>query len=306
MSFRETLHAGGPAPDRAAQMMLYGQFVGSWDGKVVVHEAGGGRRENTCEVHFGWALQGRAVQDVWIVPSRQGRGPGTPDLMYGTTIRVYDPKSDSWGITWIDPVRRAFNRMDGRKIGDDIVQEYRDAQGLRCQWVFTGIKADSFHWAARESADDGASWKLTGEFFLQRRAEPPGDFDFWIGDWVVTDPTSGETLGEDRVERILGGSALREQWTGANGVRGESLNTRNAARKAWHQSWVDSAGTVLLLDGGLRDGAMELQGRDLAGVLQRIRWTPQPDRSVLQHWECSKDGGKSWETAFKGLYRRKA
>jgi hypothetical protein len=28
-SFLETLHADGPAADRARQMMLYGQFVGS-------------------------------------------------------------------------------------------------------------------------------------------------------------------------------------------------------------------------------------------------------------------------------------
>jgi hypothetical protein len=55
------LHAEGPAPDRAARMMLYGQFVGSWDGTVVVHEADGARRESSCEVHFGWALEGRAM-----------------------------------------------------------------------------------------------------------------------------------------------------------------------------------------------------------------------------------------------------
>src|SRR5260370_36995071 len=55
------LHAKGPAPDRAARMMLYGQFVGSWDGTVVVHEADGARREASCQVHFGWALEGRAM-----------------------------------------------------------------------------------------------------------------------------------------------------------------------------------------------------------------------------------------------------
>ena len=58
------LLAGGPAADRAEKMMLYGQFVGSWDGRVVVHEAAGTRRESSSEVHFGWVLGGRAVQDV--------------------------------------------------------------------------------------------------------------------------------------------------------------------------------------------------------------------------------------------------
>ena len=51
-------------------MMLYGQFVGSWDGRFVYHAPEDVPREAPCEVHFGWALEGRAVQDVWIVPSR--------------------------------------------------------------------------------------------------------------------------------------------------------------------------------------------------------------------------------------------
>jgi len=94
----EALLDNGPAAERAAQLMLYGQFVGSWDGTVVVHESGG-RRESSCEVHFGWVLAGRAVQDVWIAPSRRSRGPAEQVRMYGTTLRVYDPRSDIWHIT---------------------------------------------------------------------------------------------------------------------------------------------------------------------------------------------------------------
>jgi hypothetical protein len=165
----EALLASGPASDRAENMMLYGQFVGSWDGTVVVHEAGDGRRESSSEVHFGWVLGGRAIQDVWIAPSRQGRKPSEQDRMYGTTLRVYDPQSDAWHITWIDPVRQAYDRMIGRKVGEDIVQEYRNQQGARCQWLFTEITAASFHWISRDSQDAGESWNLRAEFFLRRR-----------------------------------------------------------------------------------------------------------------------------------------
>jgi len=158
----------GPAADRADKMMLYGQFVGSWDGKLVVHNSDGSKRESSCEVHFGWALAGRAIQDVWIAPSRKGRPASEPDRMYGTTLRVYDSENDVWHITWIDPVKRAFNRMTGRKVGENIVQEYRSEQGIRHQWLFTEITADSFHWIARDSADEGQSWVVRGEFFLRR------------------------------------------------------------------------------------------------------------------------------------------
>jgi hypothetical protein len=162
------LLAAGPAADRSAKMMLYGQFVGSWEGTVVVHNLEGTRRESSSEVHFGWVLGGRAVQDVWIAPALQGRQPDQ-DRMHGTTLRVYDPQSDVWHITWIDPVKQAFNRMTGRKIGDEIVQEYRNEQGVRTQWLFTEIKATSFHWIARDSNDDGESWTTRAEFFLRRQ-----------------------------------------------------------------------------------------------------------------------------------------
>ena len=79
--------------------MLYGQFVGSWDGVLRYLDAEEIRHETTPEVHFGWVLDGRAVQDVWIAPSRQGRREGERLLMHDSTFRIYDPQTDSWQIT---------------------------------------------------------------------------------------------------------------------------------------------------------------------------------------------------------------
>lgn len=165
-----TLHADGPALDRTAAMMLYGRFVGSWDGTFACRNTTGERRETSAEVHFGWVLAGRAVQDVWIVPSRDARRPAEPEVMHGTTLRIYDPKRDAWEITWLDPVKQVCNRMVGRQVGDDIIQEYRADDGKRCQWTFTEITPNSFHWTNRESADEGATWNVRAEFFLRRRA----------------------------------------------------------------------------------------------------------------------------------------
>jgi hypothetical protein len=159
------LHAQGAASDRAKQMMLYGQFVGSWQGSRIVHETAGRRRELAAEVYFDWVLEGRAVQDVWIARApHDGRA-----VMYGTTLRVYDPAGDCWHITWIDPLTQSTMRMVGRKVGDDIVQECRGDDGRLRQWVFTEIAADAFHWISREQTDDAAGWNLRVEFFLHRR-----------------------------------------------------------------------------------------------------------------------------------------
>jgi hypothetical protein len=171
------LLAEGPAADRpAAALALYGRFVGSWEGRVVVHLPDGGRRESPAEAHFAWVLEGRAIQDVWIAPARAGRGD-TASRMYGTTLRVFDPVASHWRITWIDPVQNREERMIGRAVGDDIVQETSDG-AVRTEWRFTAIKGvdatrpDSFHWIARQApvASDPAAWTTVAEFFFRRAA----------------------------------------------------------------------------------------------------------------------------------------
>jgi hypothetical protein len=130
-------------------------------------------------------------------------------------------------------------------------------------------------------------------------------FDFWLGSWSVTRP-DGKTAGTNRITRILGGCALREQWRGAGGSSGTSLNVYDADAKLWRQTWVDDRGGVLLLTGGLRNGRMVLEGDTPAPggktVRQRITWTPMPDGRVRQFWDSSSDGGKTWKSEFDGLY----
>ena len=87
-----------------------------------------------------------------------------------------------------------------------------------------------------------------------------------------------------------------------SGVEGHSLNAWDAERACWHQTWLDSGGGVLLLDGGVVDGAMVLEGVD-ADARQRITWAVEGDGG-RQLWESSTDDGQSWSVAFDGRYRR--
>jgi hypothetical protein len=132
-------------------------------------------------------------------------------------------------------------------------------------------------------------------------------FDFWVGQWQVK-KTDGNTAGANRIDREYGGCVLHEHYTTAKGYSGESLNIYDASRKVWHQSWVDSDGLLLLLEGGIRDGKMVLEGQtvgaDAKVTKHRITWTPNRDGSVRQFWESTDEQGK-WVTAFDGLYIRR-
>lgn len=170
-AFLDALSASGPAADRAAKMNLYGQFVGSWDLDVVEFRDDGTMRRRPGEWHFGWVLEGRAIQDVWCVPPRGQRdGDATVSSnRYGTTLRIYDPGTDAWHIQWIEPVGQTYLSMIGSAAGEDIVQLGRNAAGERTRWGFYEIRPDSFLWVGERSTDDGASWKRVVEFRARRR-----------------------------------------------------------------------------------------------------------------------------------------
>ncbi len=133
-------------------------------------------------------------------------------------------------------------------------------------------------------------------------------FDFWAGRWTVTDNATGKPAGTNDVTREYKGCVLQEHWIGSSGERGSSFNHYDPARKVWHQTWVDDNGTLLLLDGGWRNGAMVLAGarpaRNGKTVTDRITFTPRPDGSVRQWWQMTRDRGATWTTVFDGIYRR--
>ena len=129
--FIDALHVSGPAGEHAGKLMLFGQFVGSWDLEWAGTGANGEPATVTGELHFGWVLGGRAVQDTWIVPGRRQPGEGQPpSAFHGSTIRFYDPAADAWRSTWVEPVNCRVRRFAGLPAAGDIllVSEEEDPQ----------------------------------------------------------------------------------------------------------------------------------------------------------------------------------
>jgi hypothetical protein len=157
-SFIDALQSVGPAPDHAGKMGLYGWLIGDWEMDVAVFAPDGSKHNARGEIHFAWALDGRAIQDVWILPG----------FFYGTTLRVYDPGIDAWHILWSDPLKQYYTRQIGRARGRDIVQDGKLENGDAVRWSFVDITPNSFRWRGEISPDDGVTWGLQAEFLARR------------------------------------------------------------------------------------------------------------------------------------------
>jgi hypothetical protein len=168
---QDALAAPGRSPEIPESHDVYGWLVGSWDLDVVHYRAiDVSGRGIKGEAHFGWALEGRAIQDVWIMPRRADRG-ATLDRdmnMYGTTLREWDPALEAWRITWVNPVRGHREQQIGRRIGADIVQVGARPDGTPTRWRYTEITRDSFRWLGEALQPDGQTWRLEGEFRARR------------------------------------------------------------------------------------------------------------------------------------------
>jgi len=174
-SFAHVLHAAGPDRQRESKLALYGWLVGSWNMEVVTILEDGTTHHGHGEIHAGWVLKGRAIQDVWMIPRLEERKPGVGHLpgagnWYGTTLRIYDPNLDAWRILWNDPATDVFTQQIGRARGSDIVQEGPDPRGAGVmRWTFTEIQTDSFHWIA-ERAEDEKTWRGEVDILAHRTA----------------------------------------------------------------------------------------------------------------------------------------
>ena len=169
MSVSDVFLSDRPDQDLADELELFGQFVGSWDVAVTNYNPDGSAITIPAEWHFAWALGGRAIQDVWIAPSRAARERDGSDGEWGTTIRFYDPEIDAWRSTWLGPRHHVVMPFIARRIEDEIVLEGSFEEGVTTRWIFSDITSQSFSWRSVESRDGGATWTLNQQMEARRQ-----------------------------------------------------------------------------------------------------------------------------------------
>ena len=137
--------------------------------------------------------------------------------------------------------------------------------------------------------------------------EKHSEFDFWIGNWAVTNP-DGSAAGTNVIDKIQDNCILRENWTSTKGgFTGTSSNFYNYKSKKWEQIWIDNKGGSLHLKGNRVGNQMILQtdeetNKDGQTFYHRVTWTLNDDGTVRQYWETIT--GKDIKVAFDGLYKK--
>jgi hypothetical protein len=140
----------------------FGALVGEWAIEWMDHLDAGSPRCVKGEWIFARVLDGTAVQDVFIVPARSERDP-QPDAEYGTTLRIYNPQSESWDIFY--GCTGTAIQLTGKKMGNEIVLvECRDG---KMRYIFSDIRPTSFKWR-KECMGDAGEWVVVARIVAER------------------------------------------------------------------------------------------------------------------------------------------
>ncbi len=135
-------------------------------------------------------------------------------------------------------------------------------------------------------------------------------FDFWVGEWAVH-TADGVFAGTNVIESAHRDCVLIENWTGASGGGGMSVNYLDHVQGEWVQIWNDGSGSQINIRGGLTEDGMLLVGTihyiaNNTTVPFRGLWTPLPDGRVRQFFEQYDEENEAWATWFEGFYTRKS
>jgi hypothetical protein len=164
------LQAMGPHPSLGDQAKVFGRLVGTWDGEYNEFSKDGKETRSSGEWIFGWVMDGRAIQDLFIIHPSAAR----KERYIGTTLRYFDPKSGTWSVTFFDPETNSIATLTGGAVGDSrIVLHDQNTDGKQTRWSFDDIRPDSWVFRDEETRDGGKTWWLREEDHMKRRGAAP-------------------------------------------------------------------------------------------------------------------------------------
>lgn len=315
------LAAPGPHSSLGDEARLFGRFVGTWDCAYSFYADDGSVRHASGELRFGWTLDGRAVQDLWISYPDETASERT----IGTTVRFFDPKAGTWRVIFVAPTVPAVTTLQGGLEGDRIVLRGTNVNGAPIRWSFNDLRADSFTWRGEKSVDGGKTWRLREEHRMTRRSRGGTDmieelgasgahpslaresalFDRFVGAWNVesvyhaadgkTSGFTGKWIFGWALDGRLMQDVLIEGDARSGHRRGTTVRFYDAKAAQWRVVWIPPAsGNVVVLGGGAQGDRIVLEGRESGGALLRWSFNDVRGDSFLWRGETSADDGRTW------------
>ena len=157
--------ATGPHASLGDQAKVLAQLVGTWDVEYRDILKDGREQHRSGQFIVKWVLDGRAIEDVWIVDPSEGR----PEREVYTAIQYFDSKTRSWPMVFVDPEHASTAKFTGGATLDGrIVLQTSDLGRPQNRWSFTATGPDSLVFRDEYSSDGGETWKLLSEDRLER------------------------------------------------------------------------------------------------------------------------------------------
>ena len=159
------LVAAGPHASLGDQAKVLEQLVGTWDVEYRDILKDGREQRRSGQFIMAWVLDGRAIEDVWIVEPLENQ----QEREVYAAIQYFDSKTRSWPMVFIDPEHASTAKLTGGATLDGrMVLQTSDLGRPQNRWSFTVAGPDSVVFRDEFSSDGGETWKLLSEDHLKR------------------------------------------------------------------------------------------------------------------------------------------
>lgn len=130
-------------------------------------------------------------------------------------------------------------------------------------------------------------------------------FDFWLGEWDVSNPGSSDLVAESSITLADQGCVIIEEWRPFQGPSGHSINFYDATDQRWHQAWADATPRRAEYRGALENGVLVFE--QLASNPQARMSFQALDANTVRQWGERLDPATgAWNVTWDLTYRRRA
>ncbi len=136
-------------------------------------------------------------------------------------------------------------------------------------------------------------------------------FDFWLGEWDVSETGAAAVEAESSITLHDQGCVILEYWRPFQGASGHSINGYDKAAKIWRQTWIDATGRITAYGGTMLDGTLYLDNltaetSGAAAGRRRMNFRAIDANTVRQWGELLDEKSGKWSIAWDLTYRRRA